>query len=195
MKEIFTDLYKKVLGFFQTQEKQNETETGKDIACNRLKLVLMQDRTNLTPFLLERMRGEMIDVLSKYVEMDKEALELSFEQEGDQMALMLSIPVLRAKDEEEIQAILAAEEKVKREKEKEDSESEELCPCGCEEGEECDCANCVCEDEESEEDEEPFEENAEEEVCSCGDEEGSESPDEIKEIDEEVPEKKSKKKN
>ena len=65
MKEIFTDLYKKVVGFFQIQEKRDEVETGKDIACNRLKLVLMQDRTNLTPFLLERMRGEMIDVLSK----------------------------------------------------------------------------------------------------------------------------------
>ena len=120
MKEIFTELYKKVLGFFQAQEKENL----KEVACNRLKLVLMQDRTNLTPFLLEKMRGEMIDVLSKYVEMDKEALELNFEQEGEQMALMLSIPVLRAKDEEEISALLDEEERVKREEEIEISESE-----------------------------------------------------------------------
>jgi len=100
MKEIFTDLYKKVFGFFQTQEKINDE--SKNVAVNRMKLVLMQDRTNLTPFLLEKMRGEMIEVLAKYVEMDKEALELNFEQEGDQMALMLSIPVIRAKDEDEI---------------------------------------------------------------------------------------------
>ncbi len=114
MKEIFTELYKKVVGFFQTQESQDEQEGGSNkIARNRLKLVLMQDRTNLTPFLLERMRGEMIDVLSKYVEMDKDELELNFEQEGDSMALMLSFPVLRAKDEEEIQAILKAEEEAK----------------------------------------------------------------------------------
>lgn len=130
MKEIFTDLYKKVIGFFQTQEKEEHSES-KNVAVNRMKLVLMQDRTNLTPFLLERMRGEMIEVLAKYVEMDKEALELNFEQEGDQMALMLSIPVLRAKEEEEIQAIIEEEEKEKREKEKEKEESEEA-----EEGEE-----------------------------------------------------------
>jgi cell division topological specificity factor len=115
MKEIFTDLYKKVLGFFQSSSDNEEQENAKDVARNRLKLVLMQDRTNLTPYLLERMRGEMIEVLSKYVEMDKDELELNFEQEGEGMALMLSIPVVRAKDEEEIQAILDAEDNKKSE--------------------------------------------------------------------------------
>lgn len=124
MKDIFTDLYKKVIGFFQKQE--DETEKGRDVACNRLKLVLMQDRTNLTPFLLEKMRGEMIQVLSKYVEMDQEALELSFEQEGEQMALMLSIPVLRAKDEDEIKAVLEAEEAAKETAENSESTEEEI---------------------------------------------------------------------
>ena len=36
-----------------------------------------------------------------------------FEQEGDSMALMLSIPVLRAKDEEEIQELIKLEEEAK----------------------------------------------------------------------------------
>ncbi len=102
MKDIFSDLFNKVFGFFrQTEQKE---ENAKDTAVNRLRVVLMQDRTNLTPELLEKMRGELIELLSKYVEMDKDALELNFEQEGNQMALMLSIPVLRAKDEEEIEA-------------------------------------------------------------------------------------------
>lgn len=100
MKELFTDFYNRVLGFFHQTEKKEEN--AKDVACNRLRVVLMQDRTNLTPELLQRMRLELIDLLSKYVEMDKEALELNFEQEGDQMALMLSIPVLRAKEVSEI---------------------------------------------------------------------------------------------
>ena len=69
----------------------------------------MQDRTNLTPELMERMRKELVELLSKYVEMDKEALELNLEQDGDQMALMLSIPVLRAKDEAEIEQAIAQE--------------------------------------------------------------------------------------
>lgn len=106
MKDIFTDFYNTILGFFRQTEKKEEN--AKDVACNRLRVVLMQDRTNLTPELLQRMRQELIDLLSKYVEMDKDALELNFEQEGNQMALMLSIPVLRAKEESEIEE---AEEK------------------------------------------------------------------------------------
>ena len=125
MKDIFTDLYNKVFGFFRQTEKKEE-ESAKDVACNRLKFVLMQDRTNLTPELMDRMRRELIELLSKYVEMDKEALELGFEQEGTQMALMLSIPVVRAKDESEIEAILAKEdeEKAKREAENTEESSE-----------------------------------------------------------------------
>lgn len=175
MKEIFTDLYKKVLGFFQTQEKTTHDES-KNVAVNRMKLVLMQDRTNLTPFLLEKMRGEMIDVLAKYVEMDKDALELNFEQEGEQMALMLSIPVIRAKDEEEIKAALEAEEAERVEDEVESEETDS--------------------DEEVEETDEDIEENDEEEVCSCACEECeecSESPDAKGDMEEEVSEEKPKK--
>lgn len=193
MKDIFTDLYKKVVGFFQTQEKE---DNAKDVAVNRMKLVLMQDRTNLNPFLLEKMRGEMIAVLAKYVEMDQEALELSFEQEGEQMALMLSIPVIRAKEEEEIQAILKAEEEAKAVAEAEESETEEddeTCFCGCQEGGACSCESCSVDTEE----EEDVEEIIEEEVCTFNSKEDeviSESPDEIEELEEDTPTKKSKRK-
>ncbi len=125
MKDIFTDLYNKVLGFFRQSEKKDEGERAKDVACNRLKFVLMQDRTNLSPELMDRMRKELVELLSKYVEMDKEALELGFEQEGSQVALMLSIPVVRAKEEEEIEAILAKEDEEKAKKETEVEETEE----------------------------------------------------------------------
>lgn len=118
---ILQNLYNKVLGFFR-QTEQEETEASKDTACNRLRVVLMQDRTNLTPELMERMRKEMVELLSKYVEMDKEALELNLEQDGDQVALMLSIPVIRAKDEEEIKEALAAEDAKKAEEEAQDDE-------------------------------------------------------------------------
>lgn len=118
---IFTNLYNKVLGFFRQTDKE---ENAKDIACNRLRVVLMQDRTNLTPELMERMRKELIELLSKYVEMDKEALELNLEQDGDQMALMLSIPVLRARDEEEIEAELANEEEEETSEDEADVEAD-----------------------------------------------------------------------
>lgn len=119
---IFTELYNRVLSLFgQSAPKE---ENAKDVACNRLRVVLMQDRTNLTPELLQRMRKELVDLLSKYVEMDKEALELNLEQEGEQMALMLSIPVIRAKDEAEIEEALKAEEEKEAENDSDESSEE-----------------------------------------------------------------------
>ena len=123
---ILKELCNRLISLFkQTETKE---DNAKDIACNRLRVVLMQDRTNLTPELLQRMRRELIELLSKYVEMDKDALELNFDQEGDQMALMLSIPVIRAKDEEEIEKALAEETKNKDtepHEENEDDDSDE----------------------------------------------------------------------
>lgn len=152
---ILANLYNKVMGFFR-QTEQEEVESAKDTACNRLRVVLMQDRTNLTPELMDRMRKELVELLSKYVEMDKEALDLSLEQDGDQVALMLSIPVIRAKDEDEIKEALAKEDE---EKEVSSDDAEEA------------------EEETSEENEETDEEEASE------DEPQEEVEDEEKEID------------
>lgn len=119
---ILKELCNKVLSLFkQTESKE---ENAKSVACNRLRVVLMQDRTNLTPELLQRMRRELVELLSKYVEMDKDALELNFDQEGDQMALMLSIPVIRAKDEAEIEEALNKETETEEDEEFDTEESE-----------------------------------------------------------------------
>ena len=120
---LFSDIYNTVAKFFRPQEEQGDA--SKSVATNRLKLVLMQDRTNLTPKILEQMRGELIDLLSRYVELEKELLELNFEHEGDQVALMLSIPVIRAKEEEEIEAALKAEAEKLEEKAEEISAKSE----------------------------------------------------------------------
>lgn len=152
MKDIFTDFYNKVLGFFRQTEKK---ENAKDVACNRLRVVLMQDRTNLTPELLERMRQELVELLSKYVEMDKEALELNFEQEGSQMALMLSIPVLRAKEESEIEA---AQDDCEAENKEENSDTETL------ENEDTGAEKAAEEEENLEEDEAAEEQETQEEI-------------------------------
>ena len=122
---LFTDIYNTVAKFFRQSDEPVAGDASKAVATNRLKLVLMQDRTNLTPRVLEQMRSELVDLLSKYLEMDKELLELNFEQEGDQVALMLSIPVIRAKDEEEIEAALAAEVNEGEEESDEETELDE----------------------------------------------------------------------
>lgn len=116
---IFAEIYNKILGLFGQAEPKDET---KDTAVNRLRLVLMQDRTNLTPEIMHRMRMELIEVLSTYVELDKEALELNFEQEGEQMALMLSIPVVRAKDEAEIEASIKEKEEAQKNEQDDDDD-------------------------------------------------------------------------
>ena len=137
---ILTDIYNTVARFFRPQEDLEDA--SKSVATNRLKLVLMQDRTNLTPKILEQMRGELIDLLSRYVEMDKELLELNFEQEGDQVALMLSIPVIRAKDEEEIEAALKAEsEDIEAENSEEEISEDDVCAEADEEAEDAECQN------------------------------------------------------
>lgn len=122
---LFTDIYNTVAKFFRQSDEPVAGDASKAVATNRLKLVLMQDRTNLTPRVLEQMRSELVDLLSKYLEMDKELLELNFEQEGDQVALMLSIPVIRAKDEEEIEAALAEAQSGVNEADSEEDDSEE----------------------------------------------------------------------
>jgi len=125
---LFTDIYNTVARFFRPQDEQFGDDPSKTVATNRLKLVLMQDRTNLTPKVLEQMRGEMIELLSKYLEMDKDLLELNFEQDGDQVALMLSIPVIRAKDEDEIEKSVSED----NDDSEEDDSNED-----CDESEEC----------------------------------------------------------
>lgn len=172
---ILKELCNKVLSLFKQTE--SEEESAKNVACNRLRVVLMQDRTNLTPELLQRMRKELVELLSKYVEMDKDALELNFDQEGDQMALMLSIPVIRAKDEKEIEEALKAEDEAKAVEE--DSETDES-----EEGSDDEESEDESEDEESDEnvsEDEISEDNEEESQDENNDDDSSEEEIEIKE--------------
>ncbi len=76
----------------------SEPDTAKEDAKNRLKLVLMHDRTQLSPTLLETMRDELVQVISKYVEIDQTALDLCLEQESNTIALVANISVIRSRE-------------------------------------------------------------------------------------------------
>lgn len=113
MKEnIFSNFYAKVLNFFTSGK--DEEESSRDTASNRLKLVLMQDRSNLDGATMQKMREQLIDVISKYIEIDTEALDLNLEGDGEEIALMLNIPVIRARTKEEIEEIEAKEEEAQK---------------------------------------------------------------------------------
>jgi cell division topological specificity factor len=81
----------------KTFAAETDNSSARDEARKRLKLVLMHDRTQLSPSLLENMRDELVGVISKYVEIDREALDLSLESESNTIALVANIPVLRSR--------------------------------------------------------------------------------------------------
>lgn len=55
-------------------------KTSGNVAKDRLKLVLVSDRANCSPDLMEQIKNDIINVLSKYVEIDKEGLDIKIEQ-------------------------------------------------------------------------------------------------------------------
>ena len=124
MKTLFSDIYNKIMELFQIERSENTSEC----AANRLQVILMHDRTKLDPHIMNKMREELIDVFSKYVVIDKEELEIDLKQEGDAAALMLNIPIIRAKTEEELQELrkkLQEEEEKVSDDDDEDDETEE----------------------------------------------------------------------
>ena len=70
-------------------------------AKDRLKLVLMHDRADIPAPMMDQMRAELMAVLSKYVEIDQGALEVSLERSEGTVALLANIPIRRARPEGE----------------------------------------------------------------------------------------------
>ncbi|HPU68394.1 MAG TPA: cell division topological specificity factor MinE [Acetomicrobium flavidum] len=69
----------------------------KDAAKERLQLVLIHDRTDLAPELLDQLRVELIRVICNYLEVDDEHIELGLEREDRTVALVANIPVKNVK--------------------------------------------------------------------------------------------------
>jgi cell division topological specificity factor len=63
------------------------------IAKERLKLILVQDRALLTPSLLNEMKGKIIEVISSYLEINQEEIEIKIGRERHKTTLEAVIPV------------------------------------------------------------------------------------------------------
>ena len=72
-------------------------------AVDRLKLVLVSDRANCSPEIMEQIKNDILQVISKYVEIDVEGLDIKIEQTESETgnvtvpAICASIPVKEIK--------------------------------------------------------------------------------------------------
>ena len=102
-------------------------ENSKDFAKERLKLVLIHDKANVSPQFLEMVKGEIIKVIKKYMEIDEECLDIQLTKTksdaGDRIvpALVANIPILNVKSTAEIK-------NTKEEKSEESNEEEKSVP-------------------------------------------------------------------
>lgn len=64
-----------------------------DAAKERLKLVLIHDRTDITPGQMENMKNELLQVISKYVNIDPKTVKINMAQDGREQRLVADIPI------------------------------------------------------------------------------------------------------
>ncbi|MCF2601774.1 MAG: cell division topological specificity factor MinE [Veillonellaceae bacterium] len=67
-------------------------KSGK-VAKKRLQMVLIQDRASVSPEVMEKLRDDIIQVISKYMVINKSDMEISLENVEDSVALVANIPV------------------------------------------------------------------------------------------------------
>lgn len=82
------------MGFF---DKLLGRKTSADSAKERLQLVLIHDRTDLTPAELDSLRDELIATISRHVEIDAKAMQIGVEHDGRSQRLVADIPLKPAR--------------------------------------------------------------------------------------------------
>lgn len=68
--------------------------SSREIAKERLQLVLAYDRVKISPELLQILKNELIAVISRYVEIDRDGVEVTFSQGKRHSRLIADIPLL-----------------------------------------------------------------------------------------------------
>jgi cell division topological specificity factor len=67
--------------------------TSSQVAKERLQLVLVHDRSNLTPAQVSAMKDEILEVIARYVDFDREQVEISLESDERESLLHAEIPI------------------------------------------------------------------------------------------------------
>ena len=117
-------LFKKV----GKKEEKDSINNSRDAAKERLHLVLMQDRANVSVDFLELMKQEIIDVIKKYIDIDENAIDVKLTNQENEdgtngaPALYANIPIVNIKNE--ARKLEQKNEKHEKPKEKEEKEEE-----------------------------------------------------------------------
>ena len=120
-------MFENVVNFFKGMGKNRNEASSKDAAKERLHLVLMQDRANISADFLALMKQEIIEVIKKYIDVDENAIDVRLTNKSNDdgttgaPVLYANIPIVSVKEEAKEEA-----RKVKAEKKemKEDSKEE-----------------------------------------------------------------------
>ncbi len=122
----------KFLKKFNKKEK-NTVNNSKNAAKERLHLVLMQDRANVSADFLELMKQEIIEVIKKYIEVDESAIDVRLTNKENEdgtngaPALYANIPILNIKNEaRKIDKTENKTEKENKNKKEEKTENKEV---------------------------------------------------------------------
>lgn len=128
-------MFENVSNFFKKvfkKENQKESNSGKE-AKERLHLVLMQDRANVSADFLEMMKQEIIEVIKKYIDVDENSIDVRLTNQPNEdgsngaPALYANIPIISIKEEQKVEENKEEKEKTKKETEEkvENKEQEE----------------------------------------------------------------------
>ena len=99
-------MFENIGHFFKRMVKEPQKELGsKDAAKERLHLVLMQDRANVSADFLELMKQEIVDVIKKYIVVDEDAIDVRLTNQANEdgtngaPSLYANIPIVNIKNE------------------------------------------------------------------------------------------------
>lgn len=71
-----------------------KSDKSGNVAKERLQLVLIHDRNDISPETLNALKVEMIQTIKKYLEIDENGIEIELNKEDRSVALVASIPLL-----------------------------------------------------------------------------------------------------
>jgi len=76
---------------------KDNTVASKNVAKERLRLVLIHDRADVSEDVMHELRADLIKVIEQYMEIDNTALEVSLSREDGSVALIANIPIINMK--------------------------------------------------------------------------------------------------